>query len=95
MHQMQLYLLLCWWIQEQGNIRKIVWSIDELFFKATNTILTDPSKDDMNFYVVHVICDDCSILPSKENQISFWVNCNHCVVINTMHETKFNINPSK
>jgi hypothetical protein len=28
-------------------------------------------KDDMNFFAVHIICDDCSILPRKENQIPF------------------------
>ena len=58
-------------------------------------ISKDPGRDNMNFYVVHVICDDCSILPSKENQIPFWVNCNHYVVVKTIHETKININPSK
>jgi hypothetical protein len=45
--------------------------------------------------VVHVICDDCSILPSKENHIPFSVNCNHCVLGNLIHKTKSNINPSK
>jgi hypothetical protein len=40
----------------------------------------------MNFYVVHAICDDCSILGEL---------CSHSVVINTIHETKSNINPSK
>jgi uncharacterized protein (DUF169 family) len=64
-------------------------------FNGTNTIPKDPSRDDINFYAVHVICDDCSVLPSKENQIPFWMNCNHCVVVNTIHETKFNINPFK
>jgi hypothetical protein len=64
-------------------------------FSATSTIPKDMGRDDMNSYVVHVICYDCSILPSKENQISFWVNCNHSVVINTIHVTKSNINSSK
>ena len=49
---------------------------------------------DMNFFVVHVICDDCSILPSKENQIPFWVNCDHYVLVNKIWVTKSNINPS-
>jgi hypothetical protein len=52
-------------------------------------------RNDMNSYAVHVICDDCSILPNKENQISFWMNCNHCVFVNTIYVTKSNINPSK
>ena len=38
-------------------------------------------RDDMNFSVVHVICDDGCFHPNpnKENQILFWVNYNHCV----------------
>ena len=60
-----------------------------------NTIPKDPGRDDMNFYVVHIICDDCSILPSKENQILFWVNCDHYAFIIKIWVTKSNINPSK
>ena len=51
--------------------KKIVWSVDKLFFNGTSTIPKDMDRDDMNFFAVHVICDDCSILPSKENQIPF------------------------
>ena len=43
----------------------------------------------MNSYVVHVICADCSILLAKK------INCNNCVLINPIHKTKSNINPSK
>ena len=50
-------------------------------------------RDDMNSYAVHVICDGCSILPSKENQISF--RGNHYALVNKIWVTKSNINPSK
>ena len=46
-------------------------------------------RDDMNFSVVHVICDDdnCCVAwrqlfhpnPNKESQIPFWVNYNRCL----------------
>ena len=49
----------------------------------------------MNLFAVHVICDDCSILPSKENQIPLWVNCDHYVLVIKIWATKSNINPSK
>ena len=48
-----------------------------------------------NFYVVHVICKQCSILLNKENQILLWVNCNHSIVRITNLVTKFNIVLSK
>ena len=38
-----------------------------------------PDRDDMNFSSIHVIHDDCSFCPNKENQIPFRVNCNRCV----------------
>jgi hypothetical protein len=41
--------------------------VDELFFNGTSSIPKDMDRDDMKFFVVHVICDGCSILPSKEN----------------------------
>ena len=63
------------------NARKIEWSADELFFNGTSTIPKDTDRDAINFFAVHVICDDCSILPSKENQIPFWVNCDHYVLV--------------
>ena len=49
----------------------------------------------MKFFVVHVICDDCSTLPSKENQISLWVNYDHYVLVIKIWPTKSFINPSK
>ena len=64
-------------------------------FNAASNIPKDTGRDDMNSSAVHVICDDRSILPSKENHIPFWVNCNQCVLGNPIHETKSNINPSK
>ena len=64
-------------------------------FYGTSTIPKDTGRDDTNTYAVHVICDDCSILPSKENQILFWLNYNHYVLVNKIKETKSNINPSK
>ena len=51
--------------------------------------------DNMNFFAVHVICDDCSILPSKENEILLWVNYDHYVLVIKIWETKSNINPFK
>jgi hypothetical protein len=51
--------------------------------------------DDMNLSAVHVICNQCSILPNKENEIPFWVNCNHSVLLITKLRTKFNIRASK
>jgi hypothetical protein len=41
------------------------------FFNGMSTIPKDMDRDDMNFFAIYVICDDCSILPSKENQILF------------------------
>ena len=75
--------------------KKIVWSVDKLFFNGTSTTPKDMGRDNTNTYAVHVICDDCSILHSEENQITFWVNYNHCVLGNPIHETKSNINPFK
>ena len=60
-----------------------------------STKADDTSMDDMNLSMVYVICNQCSILPNKENQIPFWVNCSHYVLINKIWETKSNINPSK
>jgi hypothetical protein len=57
-------------------------------------ILKDTGRDDNRLFAVHVICDDYSILPSKENQISFWVNCDHYVVVIKFWATKSNICPS-
>jgi hypothetical protein len=69
------------------------WSASELFFNGTSTIPKDTSRDDMNSYAVYVICDDCSMLPSKENQIPFLGI--HYTLVNKIWETKSNINPSK
>ena len=55
----------------------------------------DTSMDDMNLSVVHVICNQCSILPNKENQILFWVSYNHSVVRITKLRTNVNIVLSK
>ena len=65
------------------------------FSNSMSTLPKDTDMNDMNFFAVHVICDDCSILPSKENQIPFWVNCDHYVLIIKIWVTKSNINPSK
>jgi hypothetical protein len=51
--------------------------------------------DDMNHSVVHIICNQCSILPNKENKILFWVNCNHSILLITKLKTNFNIHVSK
>jgi hypothetical protein len=51
--------------------------------------------DDMNFSAVHVIYNQCSILSNKENKISFWVNCNHSVLLFTKLRINFNIHASK
>lgn len=56
----------------------------------------DTVMDVMNFSAVHVACDDCSTLPSKENQIPFRVNCNHYVLlIHKLTGTKSNTSHSK
>jgi hypothetical protein len=55
----------------------------------------DTGMDDMNISMVHVICNQCSILPNKENQILFWMNYNHSVVRITKLRTNFNIDLSK
>ena len=51
--------------------------------------------DGMNLSTVHVIYNQCSILPNKENEILFWVNCNHSVLLITKLRTNFNIHASK
>jgi hypothetical protein len=57
-----------------------------------STIATvDTGRDDMNFSLVHVIHDDCSFRPNKENQIPLWVNCNRYIVQIIIHVTKLNI----
>ena len=49
----------------------------------------------MNFYVVHVICDDVIFIPNpnKEKQIPLWVN--HCVVLINIQVTKINVSLQK
>ena len=46
-----------------------------------STIRNVMCRDDMNFSIVNVICDDDSFHPNrnKENQIPLWVNYNRCV----------------
>ena len=46
-----------------------------------STIWNVMCRDDMNFSVIHVICDDGSFHPNpnKENQIPLWVNYNRYV----------------
>jgi hypothetical protein len=51
--------------------------------------------DDMNFSAVYVICNQCSIILNKKNEILFWVNCNHSVLLITKLRTNFNIHVSK
>ena len=55
----------------------------------------DTSMDDMNLSAVHVICNQCSILPYKENHIQLWVSYNHSVVHITKLITNVNIVLSK
>ena len=57
--------------------------------------MDDTGMDDMNLSAVHVICNQCSILPNKENEIPFWVNYNHSVLLITKLRTNFNIHASK
>ena len=40
-------------------------------YPGTFRIATDPGREDINFSIAHVICHQCSVLPNKENQISF------------------------
>jgi hypothetical protein len=51
--------------------------------------------DEINLSVVHIIYNQCSILPNKENEIPFWVNCNHSILLITKLRTNFNIHTSK
>jgi hypothetical protein len=71
-----------------------VRSIDT-YTLGRSRIADDPCREDMNFSMVHVIWKQCSILPNKENQIPFKVNCNHSVLHITNLVTKFNIVLSK
>ena len=58
-------------------------------------IADDLAREDMNFTVVHVICNQRFVLPNKENQISFRVNYNDFVGRIANLSTNFNIVLSK
>ena len=53
-------------LHEQGNIRMVVRPI-HMATPSWSTKADDMGMDDMNLSAVHVICNQCSILPNKEN----------------------------
>jgi hypothetical protein len=72
--QMELYLLLSYFFREHRNRGKIVRSVDELLWQdAMSNIPNGKGSDDMNFSVVHVICNDGSFPPTKK--IKFHSRC--------------------
>jgi hypothetical protein len=65
-----------------------------LFIWKRPTKADDIGMEDMNLAAVDVIGNQCSILPNKENEIPFWVNCNDSVLLITKLRTNFNIHVS-